>query len=103
VGNADDAGWSVAGGRAEFGFCESSDADEPCGLEDADNLAEVVEAGGFDRFHGVTGNFVRRPVAAGILEEDERAEIDREVMAEEAFGRSEGIAGPAPEASSADF
>ena len=88
-------------GGAFFG--EAADGDEPLGLEDFHDAAEVRVARGHQRGGLGGGEFVGGAIAAGVFHEGERAVVDDEVVGEKFFRCGEAFTEESPKAASADF
>ena len=85
-------------------FCgEIADADEPFGLENANDVAEMIVAERKERCAFTRRKFVRRPVASTDFDEGERAIIGDKVLGKKFLGRAETFGKQAPQSFAADF
>ena len=80
-----------------------TDADDALGLQGGDDGLQMSITGLVERIGLGGGEFIGREIFATGLDEDERAVIGHEVLAEEVFGCAEFGCEMAPEASAAHF
>ena len=99
----EDGAYAEAVGRdiEQASFRIFADPDSPFGPQRLEDGREVPVAGGGEERLLAGGELVRRPVAARLLHEDQRAVVEDEVVGEELIGRPEALPEEAPEASAA--
>ena len=86
---ADDQIVAVSENALEARLGERSDADRELRLERVEDVDQEAIADGEQRFAFGGGKLVRRPVAAGLLEEGQRAVVVDEELVEEPVGSPE--------------
>ena len=82
---------------------EAADGDEPLGLEDFHDVAEVRVARGHQRGGFGGGEFVGGAIAAGVFHEGQRTVVDDEVVGEKFFWRGKAFGEEPPQAAATDF
>ena len=84
-------------------FGEIADADQPLGLKDFDDAAQMFIARGQERLKFPRRQFVRREVAPRRLKECQRAIVGNEVLLEEFFSLPESNGEQSPKSPAADL
>ena len=82
---------------------EVADADEPFGLENADDFAEMFVACGKQSFALARQQFVRSAVASAFFHERERTIIQNDVLPEKILRITETFGEQSPQTFAADF
>ena len=93
---------ALGGGLGTF-TGEGTDADEPFGLEDCEQLAEMLIAGGAEALAFGRGKLVRGDIASAFVAEGERAIVGDEMFAEKSVRRAEATGEEFPQAAATDF